>query len=104
VGYGLAFTPANRTGRSYRKKTLVSGNLPHTTALPAGLRACPRFASIPIACGASFPFFNFDLGFCPEGGFHKAEGEIIAQVGSPLCSGSGTSPAPEAQKILEYIS
>ena len=103
VGYGLAFAPANRTGRSYGEKSLISGDLPHTAALPAGLRAGSRFASISIAFRANFHFFSFNFGFSPKSGLHKAEVEIIAQVSSPPGSGPRTPPTPESEKILEYI-
>ena len=103
MGDGLTFTPTDRAGRSNSKKTLISGDLPHAAALLARLRTCPGLAPIAIALRADPHFFNCDFCFDSEGGIQETKGKIVAQIGTPLYSGSGAPPRAESKKILKNI-
>jgi hypothetical protein len=103
VGDGLTLTPADRAGRANGKKALIPGDLSHPAALPAGLRTCPGLTPIAVALRADAHLFHGNLFFGSEGGFHKTKGEIVAQIGTSLCSGSGAPSRAKSEKVLKNI-
>ena len=86
VRYGLSVTTTGWAGCSNGEKSLTSGNLPDSPAVPTGLGLRARFAAAAMALRTGFRFLNFDFGFGTKGRFHESKRQIIAKVCPPLRS------------------